>query len=133
MISEDLGKLLQFKDLSLESLVDDFIKLAAVERLLERIVMRAIDINEHLIAELSTGQEEKIARLTYKDTFLKLAELGIYSSEFAEKISKSVGLRNILVHDYNDTDYRIVHSSIKACLKDYQIYVDRINDYLESR
>lgn len=133
MISEDLGKLLQFKELSLKSLVDDFVKLAAVERLLEKIVMRAIDVNEHLIAELSTGQEEKIARLTYKDTFLKLAELGIYSSEFAEKISKSVGLRNILVHDYNDTDHRIVHSSIKACLQDYQIYVDKINDYLESR
>lgn len=48
LIAEDLGRLLQYKDESWESIIADFLRLAALERLLERIVMRAIDINEHL-------------------------------------------------------------------------------------
>ncbi|MCG6867600.1 MAG: hypothetical protein LJE91_02390 [Gammaproteobacteria bacterium] len=39
-----------------------------MERILERIVMRAIDVNEHIISELSTG-EGRSTRLTYRDTF----------------------------------------------------------------
>lgn len=53
--------------------------------------MRAIDINEHLISELATGQEDKITRLTYRDTFLKLTALGIYPQTFAEQMATSAG------------------------------------------
>lgn len=62
LIAEDLGRLAQFRDDAFEEVVSDFVKLAAVERLLERIVMRAIDVNEHLISELAVGREEKITR-----------------------------------------------------------------------
>lgn len=99
LIVEELGRLLHFRDVSLEALMQDFIRQAAVERILERIIHRAIDINTHLIVELTTGGEEKITRLTYRDTFLQLAELGVYLRDFAESIARSVGLRNVLVHE----------------------------------
>ena len=78
LIADDLEQLVRFKDDSLESLKSDELKMAAVERILERIVMRAIDINEHLISELGTG-EGKSTRLTYRDTFLFLTGLGVCS------------------------------------------------------
>ncbi len=131
LITEDLAKLVGFKDITYEDLLDDFVKLAAVERLIERIVTRAIDINAHFIAELATGREEKATRLTYHDTFLKLASLGICSNEFAKQIAKSAGLRNILIHDYNDTDRRVLYSSIGDCLKDYQSYTRHILAFLK--
>ncbi|MFC1522698.1 DUF86 domain-containing protein [Elusimicrobiota bacterium] len=131
LISEDLGKLLPFKDSTFDEIIGDVVKIAAVERFLERIVMRAIDINEHLISELSTGKEERSTRLAYRDTFLKLVEFKILPKDFAEKIALSTGLRNILVHDYNDTDHRIVYSSIKQCLQDYQIYIDHVLRFLD--
>ena len=131
LIAEDLGRLLQFKDASFEEITGDFVKLAAVERLLERVVMRAIDVNEHLVSERATGQEEKITRLTYRGTFLKLAELGVYPADFAEKIARTAGLRNILVHDYNDADQHIVYGSIRSCLEAYQRYVDHVLAFLE--
>ncbi|MGF1613505.1 MAG: DUF86 domain-containing protein [Gammaproteobacteria bacterium] len=81
--------------------------------------MRAIDVNEHLITELATGQEEQITRLTYRDTFLRLSDLGAYPEAFAASICQSAGLRNILVHDYNDVDHRILHASIRTCLRNY--------------
>jgi hypothetical protein len=60
LIADDLARLLRFKDETLASIVADDIKLAAVERLLERIVMRAIDINEHLLGELATGEGRRV-------------------------------------------------------------------------
>ncbi|MEA3411761.1 MAG: DUF86 domain-containing protein [Pseudomonadota bacterium] len=131
LIAEDLERLLRFRGETLDSLVADDLKLAAVERILERIVMRAIDVNEHLISELATG-EGRSTRLTYRDTFLLLADTGAYSREFAERIARSAGLRNILVHDYNDVDRKIVHASIKACLQDYHQYLEDVSRFVAS-
>ncbi len=131
LIAEDLGRLLQYKDESWESITADFLKLAALERLIERIVMRAIDINEHLIAELCSGAENRTARLTYRDTFLRLADLGVYPREFAESIARSASLRNILVHDYNDADRRIVCGSVRPCLDDYRNYVESVAEFID--
>lgn len=97
---------------------------------MERVVTRAIDVNEHLIAERSTGREEKTVRLSYKDTFLKLADLKVCPERFAKRIALSAGLRNILVHDYNDVDRRILHRSVKDCLKDYRKYLDYVLRFL---
>ena len=87
LIAEDLERPIQFKDETLESLKTDDVKLAAVERMLERIIMRAIDVNEHFISELGVG-EGKTTRLTYRDTFLLLAALQIYPNDFAEQIAQ---------------------------------------------
>jgi hypothetical protein len=46
---EQLGRLAQFRDASLEQLLADDIRLAAVERILERIVLRAIDIRARVV------------------------------------------------------------------------------------
>jgi len=132
LIADDLERLLRFKDETLESLTSDDIKLAAVERILERIVMRAIDVNEHLISELSSGKG-RTTRLTYRDTFLTLSDLGTYDRSFAEQIARSAGLRNILVHEYNDVDRRIVHGSIESCLRDYHRYVEYVHKFIASR
>ena len=133
LIAEDLGRLVQFRHATLEEIASDFMKMATVERLLERVVMRAIDINEHLIAELAKGREDKSTRLTYRDTFLKLAELGICPNEFAEHISKSAGLRNILIHDYESADQKIILQSINSFLVDYPRYIDFVSDFITRR
>ena len=132
LIADDLERLSRFKDETLESLTSDDIKLAAVERILERIVMRAIDFNEHLISELSSGKG-RTTRLTYRDTFLMLFDLGTYDRGFAEQIARSAGLRNILVHEYNDVDRKIVHGSIESCLRDYHRYIENVAQFISSQ
>lgn len=130
LIAEDLEHLTRFRAETRDSLVAAPVKLAAVERLLERVVMRAIDVNEHLLAELATG-ESRSTRLTYRDTFLMLADLGVYTPAFANRIAASAGLRNILVHDYNDTDRTIVHASIATCLRDYRVYLEYVSRFVD--
>lgn len=131
LISEDLDRLLHFKDMTIFAITSDFVNLAAVERLLERIVTRAIDVNRHLIAELNTGREKKITRLTYRDIFLWLSDLEVYSKTFAERIAQSAGLRNVLVHDYNDVDRELLYNSLHSCLQDYHDYVQSVFEFLQ--
>jgi uncharacterized protein YutE (UPF0331/DUF86 family) len=122
---DDLEKLSKF---SFQEIVSDFLKQNSLERILEKIINRAIDINQHLIAELS---KEELPPQSYRETFLKLAELRVYPKEFAQNIAKSVGTRNILVHDYNKVDYSQIYSSMSDCLKDYHQYCDYILKFLE--
>lgn len=130
LITEDLGRLATFRRDSYETLVNDSMRLATLERILERIVMRAIDVNEHLIAELATGEEDRTTRLTYRDTFLKLAEYNVVPRELAAGIAPSAGLRNILVHEYNDVDHRIVYGSISTTLERFPAYIDGVRGFL---
>lgn len=133
LIAEDLGRLAEFRDDSYEDLVSDDLRLAGLERILERIVLRAIDVNEHLIGALATGREEKATRLTYRETFLRLADYGVYPRELGEAIAPSAGLRNVLVHEYNDIDHRIVHGAVRMALEQYSAYVEHVERFLRAR
>jgi len=131
LIAEELDHLTAFRDETVESLRDDVVKLAAAERFLERIVTRAIDVNEHLIASLATGDDDRVTRLTYRDTFLRLAGLGVLPEDFAESIAASAGLRNILVHEYNDVDHELLRGSIRDCLQDYARYIRYVEAFID--
>jgi uncharacterized protein YutE (UPF0331/DUF86 family) len=133
LIAQDLGILAEFRDTSYEDLVGSPIRLAAVERIIERIILRAVDVNEHLIGALATGAEAKATRLTYRDTFLKLEGLGVCSRALVERLASSAGLRNILVHEYNDVDHRIVHAAIRSVLEDYTSYLEAVHRFVTAR
>ncbi len=128
LIQDDLNNLSKLKQFTFSEIAADFYKLSTLERLLERIVMRAIDINEHLISELANGNEEI---KSYRDTFLLLADFKIYPSDFAKKIAKSAGLRNAIVHQYDNLDLSLVYSSVKSALSEYLKYCQYILKYIE--
>jgi len=128
LIQEELSHLEKFSQYSFEEIVKDYGKLAGTERFLEKIITRAIDINQHIIAELGKGAE-KIRG--YEDTFLVLSELNVYPEEFAKKIAPSAGLRNRLVHEYNGLDQKIVFHSVREALEQYAEYCQYILDYIK--
>jgi uncharacterized protein YutE (UPF0331/DUF86 family) len=131
LIVDDLAQLVAFRDTPYEEMVADPIRLAAVEPIVERMVQRAIDVNEHLISTLSTGEEVRTTRLTYRETFLRLSDLGVYDARFGQDIARSAGLRNILVHEYNEIDHRILHQAIPDALEQYHAYVTAVRAFLE--
>jgi len=128
LIQEDLSELDDLAHYSVDEITKDHIKYLAVERLLEKIIMRAIDINQHMIAELGKGDEQVRG---YEDTFYILSQLGIYSEEFARQIAPSAGLRNRLVHEYNDTRQKIIYKSIGEAIGQYVKYCDSILKFIE--
>lgn len=128
LIQEDLSELDNLAHYSFEEITKDHIIFLAVERLLEKIIMRAIDINQHMIAELGRGDERV---RSYEDTFYILSQLGIYGEEFAKQIAPSAGLRNRLVHEYNNTRQDIIYKSVSEAVKQYVKYCDSILKFTE--
>lgn len=129
LIQQDLVYMEKLSHFSFQEIVSDFTKMNTFERLLEKIVARAIDINEHFINELATVEIK--SPQSYKETFLRLSELDIYPQNFAISIVKSVGTRNALTHDYDDLDLQKVYSSAKECLENYNRYCEYILQFLE--
>ncbi|PKL72369.1 hypothetical protein CVV26_01735 [Candidatus Kuenenbacteria bacterium HGW-Kuenenbacteria-1] len=130
LIAEDLDHLKEFSDYNLDDLAKDFMKLAAVERILERIVIRAIDINNHIIIELGKGIE-KIRG--YADAFKELVNFKIYSKEIGEKLAEDAKFRNILVHEYDEVDKSLIHKKIKEIVDDFNKYSKGILEFLEKK
>lgn len=128
LIQEDLSRLDKLGIYSFKEVAKDYIKFNAVERFLEKIVTRAIDINQHIIANIGKG-DERIRG--YEDTFYILAKLRIYPEEFANKIAPSAGLRNRLVHEYNNTDEKIIYKSVGEAIEQYTKYCDYVLRFLE--
>ena len=100
---------------------------AVVERRLERAVGRMIDINYHLIT--ASGHPPPA---DYHASFLKLGELGVLDPEFARRIARAAGLRNRLVHDYEDLDPGKVVDALGDALRDVPVYLARVNHYVKS-
>lgn len=130
LMGEDLSRLEELGDYTLDELAKDFYKFSTAERLLEKIITRAIDVNSHFIAELGKGTEKVRG---YYDTFLRLYDLGVYSEKFAKKIAQSARFRNVLVHEYNEVDEEIVHHSIREALGDFTKYCQYIIKFVEKK
>lgn len=128
LIQDELAHLVELSRFSFNEVVSDFVKQSALERILERTISRAIDVNNHLLSELA-GKDTSPPK-DFKETFMRMAELGVYPVEFAGQISRSVGTRNVLVHEYDKVDYNKIYNSISDCLRDYHQYCEYILEYL---
>jgi uncharacterized protein YutE (UPF0331/DUF86 family) len=129
LIQKDLGALETLGEYSFDDFFQDQVVYAAAERYLERIVTRALDMNRHIIAAIGKGTED-VSRYSY--TFLRLADLGIYPLAFAEQISQSAGMRNTLVHDYDNVSPRIVYDSVHDALRQYPEYCQYLLTFIDT-
>lgn len=104
----------------------DFLKLRALERILQLIVDEMTDINNHTIryANLKIPDD-------FQSGFLVLAENRILPEEFAGRIAPIVGLRNRLVHRYEKIDLDILLDSIRKNKDDIKEYVRHIFNFLD--
>jgi uncharacterized protein YutE (UPF0331/DUF86 family) len=131
LIGQELAYLEKFSQHSMEEIVGNFTLQAAFERFLERIVIRAVDINEHIIEELAEATMK--SPKSYKETFFSLTKLNILSDELVKALIKSVDTRNALTHDYDEFKLSSVYSSVKECLEDYSKYCDNILKFLDKQ
>jgi len=125
LITADLGTLqgMASKDRGsyLASPTDELV----AERLLERMIGRMIDINFHLITEAGEAPPAD-----YYESFTRLARLGVLERDFATRIAGSAGLRNRIVHEYDEIDPARVHEALQSAVTDIPAYLRRINDYV---
>lgn len=125
LIGQDLEELASLSRKSKSDYLGDRINEAAAERYLERMIGRMIDINFHVLVESG-----KAPPPDYYQSFVKLAELGVYEHEFAERIARAAGLRSRIAHEYDEIDADLVYEAIIAAGKDVPEYIQTIQAFL---
>src|SRR4030043_77368 len=108
IIVENLKALEPIKSMKRDQYGKDLFKRKATERLLQELIEAAIDINTHIIVR--TGN---IVPDDYYESFIKAGELKIISTELAEKLAPSAGMRNRLVHEYDVLEHSLVLDAVK--------------------
>jgi uncharacterized protein YutE (UPF0331/DUF86 family) len=98
------------------------------ERYLERMIGRMIDVNYHLITDAGHAPPRD-----YYESFTRLATLALMPAAFAREIAACAGLRNRLVHEYDDIDPRRVYEGLRAAVRDIPEYLRHVHRHLEAR
>jgi uncharacterized protein YutE (UPF0331/DUF86 family) len=127
LITRYLDNLKHFEEISIDEYLNSFHQQLIVERLLQLMTQAAIDINDHILSKLDPRKSE-----TNFQAFIKLGEYDVITPELARQLAPSAGLRNRLVHEYDDIDPNQVFMAISFALQQYPLYVRQINSYLIS-
>ena len=107
--------------LSANDLETDIDKQDIISLNLSRAVQLTVDIGVHIISGLSSQVPD-----TMGQTFEVLADKHVIPKELATRLKKSVGFRNIAVHNYDAINWDIVHSIVQLHLKDFSEFAKAI-------
>lgn len=130
-LDQSFGYLAEIEDLFKfpdKEIKKDSMKLHTAERLLQLIVDEIIDINQHFIKELDLKIPED-----FQSTFYILGENKILPQKFAQKMAPVVGMRNRIVHRYEELDKNLFIEKFRKNISDFKIYIKTINDFIETK
>jgi uncharacterized protein YutE (UPF0331/DUF86 family) len=127
-MAQYLGELEPLVSVGIIEYQKDYVKRHAVEKLVELIVEIASDINRAIIE----AEQSQQPATSYFSTFTQLGELKILSKGLSDRLASTTGLRNRLVHHYEDIEHKIVYHSAGKMLKDYHQYFQLIEKYLQA-
>lgn len=125
-LEDDLKNLKRFNDLLYEDYLKNEDTKAVVERTLEKLTGRLIDINYHILKT-----EYEILPVDYRDSFIEMGKIKILTESVVMEISKAAGLRNALAHEYDVLDDKKVYDSIHLALIQVPKYLQEILGFLE--
>lgn len=122
---KETEELLRFSD---QEILADSGRLHIAERLLQLIVDAMVDINQHFIRELNLTLAED-----FQSTFYALGENNILPADFTQRIAPVVGLRNRIVHRYEELDKALFITLFRKNYTDFKFYLKYINNYLKTK
>jgi uncharacterized protein YutE (UPF0331/DUF86 family) len=125
VIQRNLDDLSTVEGLSLDEYRSDRFRLKATERLLQEMVEAAVDINLHL---LRAG--DATAPPDYYQSFRRVAEERIIPSDLAASLAPATGLRNRLVHEYDEIDDAIVLQAVAEAGRLFPRYMAEVERHV---
>jgi uncharacterized protein YutE (UPF0331/DUF86 family) len=128
LISEDLRRLEALARKSREEYLASELDETLAERYLERMIGRMIDANYHLLTESGEAPPRD-----YYESFVALHRIGALEPEFARRLAPCAGLRNRIVHVYDDLDPGRIYDALTQAVVDVPTYLTAIRSFLDSR
>jgi uncharacterized protein YutE (UPF0331/DUF86 family) len=98
----------------------------AVERLLTQIVQLAVDVNAHIAVGMGRPTPSD-----YRNSFRDATAAGALPEDLSTALLPSVGLRNLLVHEYAAIDLDLVAGACTRAVIDYRTYVREVSRFLQ--
>lgn len=114
-------------DMNIENLKSDMIRYWGIERGIQISIECVIDIGNIIISV--SGKDKPN---TYRETMLKLSDIGVVSKKFSKRLANMTGFRNILVHDYTRVDEEIIINILKRDINDFIKYSVEVNKWLKN-
>ena len=93
---------------------------------LTRTVQLSVDLAMHICANSTNPVPQ-----TMGESFEILQKLKILTPAIAEKMKKSVGFRNIAVHNYDEIDLSLAYTIAKEHMEDFVAFIKQISTQLE--
>lgn len=115
-------------DVTSERLSADRFLRHAVERILTQLVELAVSVNSH-VAGTVLGK----GPVDYRSSFDLAASAEVLPPELTVRLRRSVGLRNVLTHEYVRVDLDTVARAATEALRDYGDYVEAVARWLLRR
>lgn len=112
----------RYKKYSAKEIEEDLDIRGAVERYLYLAIQATIDLAEAVISYKNLRKPSSM-----NETFHILNEEDIISPDLKTKMSKMVGFRNIIAHDYEDINYEIVFEILQKGLSDIKEFIKIIS------
>ncbi|WP_428353522.1 type VII toxin-antitoxin system HepT family RNase toxin [Methyloprofundus sp.] len=88
---------------------------------LTRAIQMNVDIATHILANTNQAVPATMA-----EAFTSLEHLNIISPDIADKMRRSIGYRNVAVHNYDDIDLAITYEIASHHLEDFKDYIKQI-------
>jgi uncharacterized protein YutE (UPF0331/DUF86 family) len=126
VIVQNLKALEPVAKLKVEPYRKDLFRRKGTERLMQELIEAAIDINIHIITQLGHAAPDD-----YYQSFIKLGETEVLPMSLARQLAPSAGLRNRLVHEYDEIDDAVVLQAVANSQQQYPLYIKAVEDYLE--
>ena len=91
---------------------------------LQQAIQGCIDIGTHIVSDENWGVPG-----SFSDIFYKLEEHEIIPTSLVESLIKMVGFRNLIVHQYEDIDFKIVYQIYQNRVKDIEDFLDAVQSH----
>ncbi|MBI3658218.1 MAG: DUF86 domain-containing protein [Acidobacteria bacterium] len=127
LIAKDLKAITPFGEMILKTYLADPVNEVIVERYLERIIGRMIDINYHLVTELGHPPPKD-----YFESFTELGKLQVLPMDFSRTLAQAAGLRNRIVHEYDEVDEQKIHEALQDVLQEIPRFIGYIQQFVQS-
>ncbi len=88
---------------------------------LTRIIQLCVDIAMHVIAQTNVDAPQ-----TMSQSFSQLEKLNIIDKKLTDKLKKSVGFRNIAIHNYSELDLDLTFDIASKHIGDFKQFIKQI-------
>jgi uncharacterized protein YutE (UPF0331/DUF86 family) len=103
----------------------DHLRQDAIAANLQRAAEQVIDMANHIIRKRKLGLPKESG-----ESFELLARAGVIPQDLADKLQGMVGFRNIMVHQYQEIDIKIMVDVIEHHLDDLIVFTDHVMEFV---